>query len=249
MIRAVIIDDERNSRDIISLMLNKYCPEIEAVSSAANCKEGIEQIRLHKPQLVFLDLEMPDGTGFDVLAGAYDASFEAIFVTAFEKRFLHTIRLSEVELILKPIDKESLLQAVGAVSARIMRPRRHERYDVLLRNFGKPAGEMRQLVLPAGEGEENVVSVENICYLEGLTEKTVFYLEDGTALHSPRPFRYYTELFASMRFFQVNNHQMVQVPHIHKIDQDEHRLWLKNKTMLEVTERRKKELTVIWKQG
>jgi two-component system LytT family response regulator len=219
------------------------------VSSAANCREGIEQIRLHKPQLVFLDLEMPDGTGFDVLAGAYDASFEAIFVTAFEKRFLHTIRLSEVELILKPIDKESLLQAVGAVSARIMRPRRHERYDVLLRNFGKPAGEMRQLVLPDGEGEENVVSVENICYLEGLTEKTVFYLEDGTALHSPRPFRYYTELFAAMRFFQVNNHQMVQVPHIHKIDQDEHRIWLKNKTMLEVTERRKKELTVIWKQS
>ena len=69
MIRAVIIDDERNSRDIISLMLGKYCPEIEAVGMAANCREGIEQIRMHQPQLVFLDLEMPDGTGFDVLAG------------------------------------------------------------------------------------------------------------------------------------------------------------------------------------
>lgn len=246
MIRAVIIDDERNSRDIISLMLGKYCPQIEAVGTAANCREGIEQIKTHKPQLVFLDLEMPDGTGFDVLAGAYDASFEAIFVTAFEKRFLHTIRLSEVELILKPIDKESLLQAVGTVIKRIENQKQHPRYQVLLSNFNKSAGEVRHMVIPAAEGKEVTLSVEEVSYFEGFTEKTVFYLEDGQVLNSPRSFRYYTELFTNMRFYQINNHQMVQISHVQKIE-DDNKIVLRNKVVLEVTDRRKKELITLWK--
>jgi two-component system LytT family response regulator len=246
MIRAVIIDDERNSRDIISLMLGKYCPQIEAVGTAANCREGIEQIKTHKPQLVFLDLEMPDGTGFDVLAGAYDATFEAIFVTAFEKRFLHTIRLSEVELILKPIDKESLLQAVGTVIKRIENQNQHPRYEVLLSNFNKSAGEVRHMVIPCTEGKEVTLAVEEVSYFEGFTEKTVFYMEDGQVLNSPRSFRYYTELFTNMRFYQINNHQMVQISHVQKIEED-NKIVLRNKVVLEVTDRRKKELTVLWK--
>lgn len=248
MIRAVIIDDERNSRDIISLMLGKYCPEIEAVGMAANCREGIEQIRMHQPQLVFLDLEMPDGTGFDVLAGAYDASFEAIFVTAFEKRFLHTIRLSEVELILKPIDKESLLQAVGTVVQRIGQERQHDRYEVLLRNFGKPAGEVRQLVLPGTGGSEEIVAVADILYLEGQADKTVFYHADGRVLPSTRNFRYYTELFAQMRFYQINNTHMVQIAQIQRIDQQAYKLYLPNDLSLDITERRMRELHSLWKQ-
>ncbi len=248
MIRAVIIDDERNSRDIISLMLGKYCPEIEAVGMAANCRDGIEQIRMHQPQLVFLDLEMPDGTGFDVLAGAYDASFEAIFVTAFEKRFLHTIRLSEVELILKPIDKESLLQAVGTVVQRIGQERQHDRYEVLLRNFGKPAGEVRQLVLPGPGGSEEIVAVADILYLEGQADKTVFYLADSRILPSTRNFRYYTELFAQMRFYQINNTHMVQVGQIQRIDQQAYKLYLPNDLSLDITERRMRELHSLWKQ-
>ncbi len=249
MIRAVIIDDERNSRDIISLMLGKYCPEIEAVGMASNCREGMEQIRKHKPQLVFLDLEMPDGTGFDVLSGAYDASFEAIFVTAFEKRFLHTIRFSEVELILKPIDKESLLQAVNNVTKRILQQQPHERYQVLLSNFSQAAGEARKLVLLSGEGSEAVVSVDEILYLESQSDRTIFYLADGRILASIRPFRYYAELFAPLHFYQINNSQMVQVSRILQIEQEGARIQLGHHITLEVTDRRRRELLGLWKQG
>ncbi|MGX5819928.1 LytR/AlgR family response regulator transcription factor [Chitinophaga lutea] len=249
MIRAVIIDDERNSRDIISLMLGKYCPEVEAVSMASNCREGIEQIRLHRPQLVFLDLEMPDGTGFDVLAGAFDNTFETIFVTAFEKRFLHTIRLSEVELILKPIDKESLLQAVGNVMQRLKRNEKHDRYRILLHNFGRPANEVRQLVLPSAGPEETIVEVQDILYFEGVADGCLFTLADGRQLRSVRSFRYYTELFALMHFFQVNNTQMVQVGRISKIDASAARLQLPGDLRLDVTPRRMRELQSLWKHS
>lgn len=249
MIRAVIIDDERNSRDIIALMLKRYCPDIEAVAQAANCRDGIARIREHRPQLVFLDLEMPDGTGFDVLTGAYDASFETVFVTAYEKRYLHTIRLSEVELILKPIDRESLQQAVQSVRQRLDQPAHMERYDVLLHNFGKAARDVRQIVIPLIEGGEYIAAIENIAYVEGGTDKTLFSLSNGDLLQSRRPFRYYTELFAGMRFYQINNHQMVQLTHIRHIDHDLLQLHLHNQSVLDITERRNRELAAVWKQS
>ncbi|RAJ10429.1 LytTR family two component transcriptional regulator [Chitinophaga skermanii] len=247
MIKAIIIDDERNSRDIISLMLEKYCPGVTAVAVAANCKEGIAQIKAHQPQLVFLDLEMPDGTGFDVLAGAYDGSFEAVFVTAFEKRFLHAIRFSEVELILKPIDKESLLQAVDTIVQRIDRGVSKTRYDILLKNFDPNDHFAKLLVIPQDSGTETSIRINEIDYFESQSDRTVFHLSNGTQVPAARSFRYYAELFAPLRFYQVNNVQMVQLAHIEKLDQVSNQVQLRGGSKLEVTERRKKELIAIWK--
>jgi two-component system LytT family response regulator len=200
MIRAVIIDDERNSRDIITLMLEKYCPQVQPVGTAANCRDGIAQIKEHRPQLVFLDLEMPDGTGFDVLTGAYDESFEAIFVTAFEKRFLHTIRFSEVELILKPIDKESLTNAVNTVAGRLNTNASKQRYNILLENFVLEEHAEKNIIIPTTEGELPVLSISEIDYLEGAGDKVIFHLQNGTAITSIRGFRFYAELFNSSKW-------------------------------------------------
>lgn len=247
MIRAVIIDDERNSRDIITLMLEKYCPQVQAVATAVNCRDGIAKIQEYRPQLVFLDLEMPDGTGFDVLTGAYDESFEAIFVTAFEKRFLHTIRFSEVELILKPIDKESLLAAVGNVLQRVQNNTSTQRYKVLLDNFLLDENEAKNLMVPTPEGSTPVIPIRLIDYFEGIGDKVVFHLQDGASIMSVRSFRFYAELFNSMKFYQVNNQQMVQLSHILKIEQEHNQLLLKNGASIDITERRKKELMTIWR--
>ncbi|WP_295127131.1 response regulator [uncultured Chitinophaga sp.] len=247
MIRAVIIDDERNSRDIITLMLEKYCPQVQPVATAANCRDGIAQIKEHRPQLVFLDLEMPDGTGFDVLTGAYDESFEAIFVTAFEKRFLHTIRFSEVELILKPIDKESLTNAVNIVSQRLSSNASKQRYNILLENFALEEHRDKNIIIPTAEGELPVVAIRNIDYLEGAGDKVIFHLQDNNAITSVRGFRFYAELFNSMKFYQVNNQQMVQLSHIRKVEPDTNHVLLESGARMESTERRIKELMTIWK--
>lgn len=247
MIRAVIIDDERNSRDIITLMLEKYCPGVSPVGTAANCRDGIAQIKEQRPQLVFLDLEMPDGTGFDVLNGAYDESFEAIFVTAFEKRFLHTIRFSEVELILKPIDRESLVGCVEKVSHRILGNASKQRYDVLLDNFSKEDNDNKNIIIPSPEGAMPVIPVSLIDYLEGAGDKVIFHLQDNTVLPSTHTFRFYAELFNAMKFYQVNNQQIVQLSHITALDNDNNLVLLKSGAAVEVTERRKKELLALWK--
>jgi two-component system LytT family response regulator len=201
MIKAVIIDDERNSRDIISLMLEKYCPEVQVAATASDCADGIATIQQHQPQLVFLDLEMPDGTGFDVLLGTQDdPPFEAIFVTAFEKKFLHTIRFSEVEIILKPIDRESLMNAVGKIADRIHANASTSRYKVLLENFNNGRNINMDMVIPVTQHEDMIIGLNKITYLEASAEKTTIYLSDQQQIQADRSFRYYTDLFSTLRY-------------------------------------------------
>jgi two-component system, LytTR family, response regulator len=249
MIKAVIIDDERNSRDIIALMLEKYCPEIQIAATACDCADGIATIKEHQPQLVFLDLEMPDGTGFDVLMGTRDETpFEAVFVTAFEKKFLHTIRFSEVEIILKPIDRESLTSAVHTIKTRIQTQASKDRYKVLLNNFISGRSVSLNILVPLAHGEDSTIPLNEIAYLDAGTDKCTFHLVDGQQLHAERSFRYYADLFSSLGFYQVNNLQMVQLSQITQINTNTNRLLLKNGEKLEIAERRKKDLIVHWKQ-
>ncbi|SFN89339.1 two component transcriptional regulator, LytTR family [Chitinophaga sp. YR627] len=249
MIKAVIIDDERNSRDIISLMLEKYCPEVQVAATASDCADGIATIQQHQPQLVFLDLEMPDGTGFDVLLGTQDAPpFEAVFVTAFEKKFLHTIRFSEVEIILKPIDRESLMNAVGKIADRIHANASTSRYKVLLENFNNGRNINMDMVIPVTQHEDMIIGLNKITYLEASAEKTTIHLSDQQQIQADRSFRYYTDLFSTLRFYQINNHQMVQLSQINNIEGDGSRALLKNGVKLEVADRRRKDLVSHWKQ-
>jgi two-component system LytT family response regulator len=249
MIKAVIIDDERNSRDIISLMLAKYCPDIQIVATASDCTAGIDTIRQHQPQLVFLDLEMPDGTGFVVLMVTQStARFEAVFVTAFEKKFLHTIRFSEVEIILKPIDRESLMIAVDKLSERIYANASTDRYKVLLNNFNNGRNVNMDLVIPVTLQEDKIIPLHTITYLEAGNEKCIFHLQEQEFLSAERTFRYYADLFSTLRFYQINAYQMVQLSQISHVDMDTNKVTLKNGVQLEVAERRKKELVTHWKQ-
>lgn len=249
MIKAVIIDDERNSRDIISLMLEKYCPQVEIVATASDCADGIATIKKCQPDLVFLDLEMPDGTGFDVLLGTQDVPlFEAVFVTAFEKKFLHTIRFSEVEIILKPIDRESLTTAIAIIAARIHAGVSKDRYKLLMSNFNKGRNATMDLLLPQGDSDDKVIPLADVTYLEALGDRTVFYMDSHQQVQSTRPFRYYADLFANLRFYQVNNLQMVQMGKIVQVEGDGGKVVMHNGAGLEIAERRKKDLLLHMKQ-
>ncbi|PUZ20455.1 two component transcriptional regulator, LytTR family [Chitinophaga costaii] len=246
MIKAIIIDDERNSRDIIALMLERYCPNVEVLALANDCAEGIVKIKEYQPDLVFLDLEMPDGTGFEVLQGLDDINFEAIFVTAFEKKFVHTIRFSEVELILKPIDKESLLQAVNTVQQRISGQVSKQRYKVLMENFLQGRQEHWQLVLPSATSEI-MTTMDEILYLEAGQEQCIFHLRKGAPVTVERPFRYYLDLLGNMPFFQINNTQTVNLKAVLQLSADKTQVVLPNNIRLDMTDRRRKEFMSKWK--
>ncbi len=240
MARAIVVDDEKNSRDIIALMLQKYHPGIEVAGSANCCEEGRKAIRQHRPDIVFIDIEMPDGNGFDLLRGLEFLDFEIIFITAYEKHFLHAIRFSEVAVILKPIDRESFTDAVNTVIDRINRKAGKERNRILLENTQE--GGSLKIGLPNAEGL-SFFPVETITWLEQQEGKTRFYLHRQNPVLANRNFRYYCELFSSLDYFQVNNTQMINLLYAGTTDAGRHTVQLTTGSVLEISPRRAKELS------
>ena len=117
-LRTVIIDDEQDAVNFITSIIGEYCASLEVVGKANNVLQGVEVINNLKPDLVFLDVEMPNGTGFDLLAQFPEKDFEVVFITAFNHYAIKAIKFSAVDYILKPININEFIDAVGRVVIR-----------------------------------------------------------------------------------------------------------------------------------
>jgi two-component system LytT family response regulator len=241
--RILIVDDEKNSRDIIALMLDRYAPQFGEIHFARNCKEAVESIQKNQPHLVFMDLEMPDGTGFDILAQASDNAFEAVFVTAYEKRFLPDIKLSNVPLMLKPIDRESLLHILDRSKQPTDATYQKARYQTLIENITTTDPSHKKLIVPLENGFKKI-PIQQIIYLEQQAHQTKLILEDETVLLSSNTFKFYVELFQPLHFFQNQPHQLLQLKKVQQLRTD-CSVHLTNQIVLDVAARRMKELQAL----
>lgn len=138
MIRAVIIDDESSGRVALQKLLEKHSPEIEIEGTAESVESGKKLIDELAPELVFLDIEMPDGTGFDLLSSFDRINFEVIFVTAFNDYAINAFKFSAVDYLVKPVDIEELKSAVGKAEEKIADQTSKKNFEVLIQNLKNP---------------------------------------------------------------------------------------------------------------
>ena len=165
-IKTVIVEDEVSAREVLKNYISKYCPQLEVVGEAANAKNAIDVLHALKPQLVFLDVEMPFGNAFDVLEGCRDLYFETIFATAFSDYSLRALNQSAAYYLLKPISIEELIQAVNKVQQHILHQEIFNRNQIIIDNFREPKPERQQVILPTLEGFE-VERLDDILRLQG----------------------------------------------------------------------------------
>lgn len=177
-IKSVIVEDEQAAREALKSYLIKYCPQVELVGEAHNSREGIKLIHTLKPELVFLDVEMPFGNAFDVLEGCKDLHFETIFVTAFSEYSLRALNQSAAYYLLKPVSIEELIVAVNKVQEEINKNLLFNRNQIIVQNIKEPRPEKQQIILPTLEGFE-VVKLEDIIRLRGNGNFTDIHLKDG----------------------------------------------------------------------
>src|SRR5687767_240160 len=144
--KAVIIDDERDSRDILANYVRKYCPEVAICGFGESVDTGLEAIQKHQPDIVFLDIEMPYGNGFDLLERAKDINFETVFVTAFDHYAIQALNLSAAYYLLKPIDIEELIKAVDKIKNERTADNYTQHSRILLDNIRSP--QQQKLMLP-----------------------------------------------------------------------------------------------------
>ena len=207
MIRSVIIDDEAESRTAISNILNNYCDDVEIAGEANDVASGVEIIREKKPDVVYLDIQMPDGTGFDLLERIGNIDFHVVFVTAYDQYAIKAIKFSAIDYILKPIDPQQLIDSVEKL--RNISPQKNQlpdRLNNLLQNRSKPA----RLALPTLTGYR-FIKVDDIIRCQAESNYTKFFLQSGEQILVTRTLKEFEVLLRDDRFIRVHQSHLINV--------------------------------------
>ncbi|MFV0536379.1 MAG: LytR/AlgR family response regulator transcription factor [Dysgonomonas sp.] len=211
-VQSVIVEDESAAREALKNYLSKYCPQVEIIGETHNAKEAIPLLHDQKPQLVFLDVEMPFGNAFDVLEGCKDLYFETIFVTAFSEYSLRALNQSAAYYLLKPISIEELIVAVNKVQQHIINREIFNRNRILVENFREPKPEKQQVILPTLEGFE-VVKMEDIVRLQGNGNFTDIFLKDKSKKMVCRFLKHFGEILP-YPFMRVHKSHIINFTYV-----------------------------------
>src|SRR6187399_196218 len=151
MVKAIIIDDEVHCQDTLGLLLKEYCPQVHLAEQCRSAKKGIEAIEKHKPDLVFLDIEMPAMNGFEMLEQFPEISFAIIFTTSYDQYAIKAIRFSALDYLLKPIDPKELVAAVHKVQIQKRLPA-PEQFEMLMNQVKHKENGFTKIAIPTAEG-------------------------------------------------------------------------------------------------
>ena len=215
MIRTILIDDERHSLDSLEIEIAEHCPQLEVVATCKGAKEGIQAIRAHNPELVFLDIDMPVMNGFQLLERVRDQSFDLIFATAYDEYAVRAIRVSAIDYLLKPIDPEELRCAVDKVIDKRNQEDPLLKLDVLLTNLHGREGEFQKIAIPNLHGLD-FVNISDIIYCVADGSYTNIFTTDGEKYVISRTMKETTELLESPRFFRTHQSYLINLNYIRK---------------------------------
>ena len=208
----MIIDDEPNSRELLKNMLNKYCPEVEVVGEGVDVKTGISVLQLEQPDIVFLDIEMPGGTGFNILNALDNQSFNLIFVTGYDKYAIKAIKYAALDYILKPVGLKELKMAVLKAQQNDLTLPHQIRY---LESHLSQSKKFDTLILPDKQNHQ-VLNFDDIYHLDAEGNYSVFHLSDGKELISSYALSYYEKILTPPQFFRIHKSHIINMDKISK---------------------------------
>jgi len=214
MIKAIIIDDEVHCRKTLVMLLKEYCASVQVIEQCGEAESGLAAIQGLKPDLVFLDIEMPNMNGFELLEKLPTINFEIIFTTGYDQYAIKAFHFSALDYLLKPIGREELQKAVGKVEKRLQSPL-PQQLEILLQKIHHPATPVQKIALPTMEGLQ-MIAVTSIISCASDSNYTVFFLKDRQKLVVSRPLKEVEEMLEENSFLRVHNSHLVNLNEIEK---------------------------------
>ena len=240
---AIIIDDEKNGAEALQLLLQQACKGVRIVSVEHSASQGIASIQQLKPDLVFLDIEMPTATGFDVYEATKNSNYEIIFTTAYEHYALKAFKTQAIDYLLKPIDLEELVMAVEKAKIRIETKtgngHNHADLSALFKKIGSRA---KKITIPTSEGIL-LVAANDIIYLESDSNYTNIFLKDGRKILVSKTLKFFEKQLQECNFCRVHSAYFVNLDEIERyVKGDGGFLIMHNKASVPVSRSYKQEL-------
>jgi len=240
MIRAVIVDDETKSREVLKRLLQEVDLDIDIVGEGDSVESGYELITKEKPQLVFLDVEMLDGTGFNMLEKFDQVDFDVIFTTAYDKYAIKAFKYSAIDYLLKPIGIEELEDAVFEVQKGInIKLNYHAQIKALINN-SKEKG-VKKLAIK-GATKIDFIIVDDIFYCESEESYCTITMVDNRKITASKPLKYFDTVLADhSSFFRVSKSCLINLNSIKSFVKAKDLIELSNGFSVEISRRRRKE--------
>jgi len=212
MIKAIIVDDEKKGRDLLEILLKENCPNVNIIDKVSSAEDAFFSIIEKKPDLVFLDIEMPGGTGFDLLEKFDNINFSIIFVTAYDKYALKAFKFSAIDYLLKPVDEEELKAAVQKVIKKEHATDSND-FESLTYNYKSLKTDHNKLALVTGSGLV-FVEIKNITRCEANGKFTWCYINGQEKILANKNLGEFESFLTDYNFIRVHHSHLVNVDFI-----------------------------------
>lgn len=212
-LNIVIIEDEKHSRELLKKLLEDFCEDITILGMASSVQEAISLLSNKKPDLVFLDIELQPGTGFDILDQLDSIDFEIVFTTAFEQYAIKAIKMSSLDYLLKPIDFIELQKAVKKAKQKKRNTNYNLQVSSLLENIRQD--EKKKICLATSEGYE-FIDIKKIIYCKADGAYTHFILDNNETLFVSKHLKEYENILESPSFLRVHNSYLINLRKVKK---------------------------------
>lgn len=251
MITALLIDDDSNLRNGMKGLLAMYAPDITILGEADSVKAGIQAIETHNPDVVFLDIQLGDGTGFDILEQVMKKkgklSSHVVFITAHEEYAVKAFRFSALDYMLKPVDPEDLKKVVEKIKKVLSNNDNYAHIDLLLENIRKKVDKFRRIALSTSDGI-HLFEVSDIIRLESQDNYTKFYIKDHKPVLIAKTLKEYEDMLSEQGFERIHQSHLINLAYLKSyIKKDGGYAVMADNSHLPISQRKKERLQELLK--
>ncbi|MCX2585430.1 LytR/AlgR family response regulator transcription factor [Pedobacter sp. MR22-3] len=240
-LKAIIVDDEEFARSSLFFLLQQNCPQVEITGIAKSVAEAREFLAHHPINLIFLDIAMPGGNGFELIPDAQKHHAAVIFTTAYDQYALKAIKANALDYLLKPIDIDELKIAVDKVAEYLKRFQNQNEIDERISNLASTLNnksEIKKLTLPYGQGFK-MVDVDDIIYIEADSNYSVLHFADQDKITVSKVLREFEELLPSDQFVRIHKSSIINLNHLKEYNSKNGlQVFLKNGESINISRRR-----------